>query len=119
MHFQQIASSGSTGYGMTMACNGVFLMPAYDIENDCAAEDLWYMVHHSSMETLATLTTSPDRALKIAIEIANLREWTEVEAPELSGKDFTELLQKFAGEIEPPERSSHDWEEYVPYGSAA
>ncbi|MDB5614108.1 MAG: hypothetical protein JWQ22_1761 [Devosia sp.] len=119
MHFQQISSSGATGYGITMACNGVFLMPAYDIEQDGAAADLWYVVHHGSMETLAVLTTTTDRALEIAIEIANHHEWTEIEMPHWSADDLAALLHKHPGEIEPPEAMAPDWEECVPYGRAA
>ncbi|WP_139198686.1 hypothetical protein [Devosia sp. YR412] len=95
-------------------------MPAYDIERDCAADDLWYVVHHSTAETLAVLTTSPDRALEIAIEIANLRDWCEITEPAWQGDDdFANLLQKFCGEIEPPEPTLADWDADVPYGLAA
>lgn len=119
MHFQQITADGSTGYGMTMACNGVFLMPAYDIERDGAADDLWYVVHHSTVETLAVLAVSADRALEIAIEIANLRDWPAVEEPNwFEDDDFIQLREKYAGEIGGG-KPKPDWEEDVPYGLAA
>lgn len=115
MHYQQLNTGGASGFGMTMACNGVFLMPAYDIERGRAADDLWYVVHHSTAATMAVLTTQPERALEIAIEIANLREWPDMAEPAwIDDRGFADLLAKYSGEAAAP--SVEDWEDDVPYG---
>jgi hypothetical protein len=98
---------------------GLVLQPALDHEHDEVCRELWFVIHGATGNTVAVVAAGTNRAVQIASELAELKDWPAMQAWSWEDDEqVAALLAQHADAAELPRywEERDDWDDVVPYG---